>query len=167
MSQELINSIRDLKYKVKQHKIEEVKVRHPHPRELLDDLINEISRDRFEGRFENSDHLVHYLKYLLDTRHNREHERTPDRDYRHIRCDCGTVTKVTIEPEPNRYIPSDFRGRVDTAHTARHEYWCGFFCSGCGIRLRTNARRICRVQTEEIDDHVSKAMKKEGWEDWI
>jgi hypothetical protein len=159
MGQELINSIRDLKYKVKQHKIEEVIVRHPHPRELLDDLINEINRDRFEGRFENSEHLIHYLRYLLDTRHNREHERTPDRDYRHIRCECGTVTKVTIEPEPNRYYTH--------TDTTRHEYWCGFFCSGCGIKLRTNARKICRVETEEIDDHVNKAMKKEGWEDWI
>lgn len=162
MSRELINSIRDLKYKFKQHKIEEVKVRHPHPRELLDNLINEITLDRFQGRFENSDHLIHYLKYLLDTRHNREHERTLDRDYRHIRCDCGTVTKVTIEPEPNRWhIPLDV-GRVDTA---QHEYWCGFFCSGCGIRLRTNAKRICRVETEEIDDHVDR-VKNEGQEDW-
>lgn len=166
MSRELINSIRDLKYKFKEHKIEEVKVRHPHPKELLDDLINEITLDRFQGRFENSDHLIHYLKYLLDIRHNREHERTPDRDYRHIRCDCSTVTKVTIEPEPNNFFPADFRGRVDTT---RHEYWCGFFCSGCGIRLRTNAKRICRVQTEEIDDRVEiRAFKKEErWEDWI
>ena len=164
MSQELINSIRDLKYKVKQHKIEEVIVRHPHPRELLDDLINEISRDRFEGRFENSEHLMHYLRYLLDTRHNREHERTPDRDYRHIRCDCGTVTKVIIEPEPNRFIPDFTRVRMETA---RHENWCGFFCSGCGIRLRTNAKKICRIETEEVEEYVGienrRIRKKVDW----
>ena len=128
----------------------------------MDDLINEISSDRFTGRFENTDHLIHYLRYLLDTRHNREHERTPDRDYRHIRCDCGTVTKVIIEPEPNRYLP--YSGRE-----AQHEYWCGFFCSGCGIRLRTNARKICRIQTEEIDDGVMRrdVFKKEDWEGLI
>lgn len=154
MSQDLINSIRDLKKKseIEKSKVQEVHVRHPHPRELLDDLVNEISSDGFQGRFENSEHLIHYLRYLIDIRHNREHERTPDRDYRHIRCECNTVTKVIIEPEPNTYIP-DFFTRDEAA---RHEYWCGFFCSGCGIQLRTNAKRIYRIQTEEVNENGKK-----------
>ncbi len=159
MSQELINSICDLKKKQAESrsKMIEVKVRHPHPAELLDDIIQEIDSDRFEGRFENREHLMHYLRYLLDTRHRGQHERTFERDYRHVRCDCGTVFKITIEPAPREFI--DLSCVIEERI---YDYWCRFFCSTCRMELRTNAKRICRIETEEVEEYVDRLNDKRG-----
>lgn len=162
MSQDLINSIRDLKSKSPKVKIQEVKVRHPNPQELLSELMVEIENYGHSGRFENTHHLRDYLRYLLETRHRREHERTYERDIISLRCNCGTVHKLTISPAPREELTHFW----ERHHTTIQENVCGFYCSKCGIQIRTRARMIHRVETQEIEKPPIEYDIRDKIKDW-
>lgn len=152
MNSKLINSICRLKEK-KKAKLEKVEVEYPHPKELIDDLVAELDVDRYM-HFHGKEDFREYLTYLIERSIHKKKIQPPEIDYRHIKCNCGTVWKIFVEPDEVRYA-TDWDEMLNTP--IREERAVRFICSICEYRVVVrNAKTILKAETELVPPELFK-----------
>jgi len=148
---EIINSICDLKKN--KNSWREVEVTYPHPKELIDDLVDELL-DREHLHFQSTEDFKNYLTYLLESRQHREKLKTPEIDYRTIKCNCESVWKIYVKPasvEYERYFGDDPFGGNQT----RRERALRFICPMCTMHtMIRNAILIYKIESEELPESL-------------
>ena len=146
---EIINSIYDLKKrKASKEGIQEVEVTYPHPKELIDDLVDEFDNREFI-QFHGTEDFKNFLTYLLDSRKHRERLKTPEIDNRSINCNCGSIWKIYIKPAsveyPNYFDDNPF------GNQPRRERALRFICPMCSYHsMIRNAILIYKIESERV-----------------
>lgn len=153
MNSKIINSICRLKKK-KEKTIEEVEVRYPHPRELIDDLVAEL--DDRNMHFHGKEDMISYLTYLIERSQHKKKVQPPEIDYRHIKCDCGTIWKIFVKPDEPIYV-TKWEDFDDMLTPIKEEQAVRFICSMCKFHIVVrNAVLIYKAETEQIPPEIFK-----------
>lgn len=157
-SEEVINSICDLK----DENEEVISVLHIYEN-FLDDIITDIKKHHQESSlfFGNADELKHYLTHFIEKWKYEEKLNLKEKRLRVVKCECGCVWNILVEPDTPRVSPNYWLDR----HWDRDpesfpmesvmKRALRFRCSICeGISLVRNATKIYKIESEKIPPHA-------------
>ena len=157
--EEIINSICDLN-----DEKEEVQDLLQTYVKILDEVMDEMKRTHQESSlyFGNTDELKQYLVYLLKSRHQRDKFYLEEAKLRIIKCDCGCIWKIFVEPHTPEHVSGYW---FDRHHADREpenypmesvmERALYFRCSICErVSLVRSATKIYRIESEKIPPHA-------------
>lgn len=134
-SEDIINSICDLKEGKKE--VKEVKLKYPHPREIIDNIMGEIGNQE-NLFFKDANDLKEYLAYLIYSREGKFIDNYPET--RIIECRCGSIWKLYVKPHTVR--STDMWSEYYTSSE--------FICPICRTEFMVHSVSIQKAQSEYI-----------------